>query len=98
MQSALSAKVAEGNVLVVSELAVDQAKTKALSKALVRLGITGSALLVVGSSRSDVMQAAQNLVGIKVVEPERLNVYDVLRVQTIVIPERELERVKEAWS
>ena len=38
------------------------------------------------------------LAGIKVVEPERLNVYDVLRVQTIVIPERELERVKEAWS
>lgn len=98
MQSALSAKVAEGNVLVVSELTVDQAKTKALSKALARLGITGSALLVVGSTRSDVMQAAQNLAGIKVVEPERLNVYDVLRVQTIVIPERELERVKEAWS
>ena len=31
-------------------------------------------------------------------EPERLNVYDVLRVHTIVIPERELERVKEVWS
>jgi len=84
--------------VVVSELEVDRAKTKSLSKTLVRLGITGSALLVVGSSRSDVMQAAQNLAGIKVVEPERLSVYDVLRVETIVIPERELERVKEAWS
>ena len=53
---------------------------------------------MVGSNRSDIMQAAQNLAAIKVVEPERLNVYDVLRVQTIVIPEQELARVKEMWS
>ena len=98
MQSALSAKVTEGNVLIISELVMDQPKTKSLSKVLVRLGITGSALLVVGSSRSDVMQAARNLTAIKVVEPEHLNVYDVLRVEKILIPERELERVKEVWS
>ena len=98
MQSALSAKVAQGNVLVVSDLVVGQSKTKSLSKALLHLGVNGSALLVVGSGRADVLQAARNLPDVKVVSPEELNVYDVVRVRTVVIPERELARVKEVWS
>jgi large subunit ribosomal protein L4 len=32
------------------------------------------------------------------VSPEHLNVYDVVRAQVVVIPERELGRVKEVWS
>src|SRR5215213_4761786 len=42
LQSALSAKVLEGGVIVVADLAIDQAKTKLLAKALTDLGITGS--------------------------------------------------------
>ena len=98
LQSALSAKVAEGNVLVVSDLAMGPPKTKSLSKILLQLGVAGSALLVVGSGHSEVLQAARNLSDVKVVRPEELNVYDVVRVRTLVIPERELSRVKEVWS
>ena len=98
LQSALSAKVAEGSVIILSDLVLDQPKTKSLAKVLTRLGIAGSALLVAGTGRTDLFQAARNLAKVKVVNPEHLNVYDIMRVRSLVIPERELERVKEVWS
>jgi large subunit ribosomal protein L4 len=98
LQSALSSKVAEGSVIVVSELVIDQAKTKLLAKALAQLGISGSALLVIGDASSHVIQAGKNLSNVTVLRPEELNVYDVLRCQSLIIPQRELDRVKEVWS
>jgi large subunit ribosomal protein L4 len=98
LQSALSAKVAEGSIVIVSDLALTQPKTKSLAKMLIQLGVAGSALLVVGAGRADIIQAARNLSNVKVVHPEQLNVYDIMRVRSLVIPERELERVKEVWS
>ena len=38
------------------------------------------------------------LSGVTVLRPEELNVYDVLRCQSLVIPQSELNRVKEVWS
>lgn len=98
LQSALSAKVLEGNVVIVSDLAIDEAKTKLLAKALTQLGISGNTLLVVGDASSNLVQAGKNLSGLTVLRPEELNVYDIVRCGSIVIPQRELERVREVWS
>src|SRR5690606_34893265 len=61
IQSALSAKVADGCVIVVSELTIPQAKTKLLADALSQLGIVGTALLVVADHNSRIVQAGKNL-------------------------------------
>ena len=98
LQSALSAKVLEGNVVVVSDLSISEAKTKLLAKALTQLGISGSSLLIVGDLGSHVVQAGKNLSSVTVLRPEDLNVYDIVRCNSIVIPQRELERVREVWS
>ena len=98
LQSALSAKVLEGNVVIVSDLAIDEAKTKLLAKALTQLDISGNTLLVVGDTSSNLVQAGKNLSGLTVLRPEELNVYDIVRCGSIVIPQRELERVREVWS
>lgn len=98
IQSALSAKVADGGVIVVSELAIAQAKTKLLADALSQLGIVGTALLVVADQNSHIVQAGKNLSNLTVLRPEELNVYDVLRCHSLVIPQAELDRVKEVWS
>lgn len=98
LQSALSAKVSEGNVVVVSELVIGQAKTKLLANVLSQLGISGSALLVISDPSSNVVQAGKNLPNVTVLRPEELNVYDVLRCNSLVIPQTDLERVKEVWS
>lgn len=98
LQSALSAKVLEGSVIVLSDLTIEQAKTKLLAKALTQLGISGSTLLVIGDGRSEVVQAGKNLSTVTVLRPEELNVYDIVRCRSVVIPQRELDRVKEVWS
>ncbi|CAE6738815.1 MAG: 50S ribosomal protein L4 [Nitrospira sp.] len=98
IQSALSAKVSEGGVIVVAELVIAEAKTKLLAAALAQLEIGGHALLVVGDQNSHVVQAGKNLSNVTVLRPEDLNVYDVLRCRSLVIPQGELDRVKEVWS
>lgn len=98
LQSVLSAKVSEGNVVVVSDLSIAEAKTKLLANLLAQLGISGTALLVVADQNSHVVQAGKNLSKLTVLRPEELNVYDVLRCHFLVIPQAELGRVKEVWS
>lgn len=98
LQSALSARLLEGSIVVVSDLSIQQAKTKLLAKALTQLGIAGSTLLVIGDANSNVVQAGKNLAHVTVLRPEELNVYDIVRCNSIVIPQGELDRVREVWS
>jgi len=98
LQSALSAKVADGKLFVVSDLSLQQPKTKLLAEALGQFSGGDHALVIAGTGQSGVLQAAKNLVAVKVLSAEQLNVYDIVRAQVVVIPERELGRVKEVWS
>ncbi|MGH7250652.1 MAG: 50S ribosomal protein L4 [Nitrospiraceae bacterium] len=98
LQSALSAKLAAGGIVVVSALTLEEPKTRRLAKVLAQMGLTGRTLIVIGEGRTDLERAARNLREVKLIKPEELNVYDVLRHDSIVIPERELLRVQEVWS
>lgn len=98
LQSALSAKVTDGHLFVVSSLSLEQPKTKVLAKALAQFASSSPVLVVAGEGQTGLVQAARNLAKVIVVTPDRLNVYDIVRAGTIVIPERELARVKEVWA
>ncbi|MBA3754191.1 MAG: 50S ribosomal protein L4, partial [Nitrospira sp.] len=65
---------------------------------LMQIRVSGSTLLVIGDANSNVMQAGKNLSNVMVLRPEELNVYDIVRCHSIVIPQGELERVREVWS
>ena len=98
LQSALSAKVAENKLFVVSDLSLQQPKTKLLAQALEQFSGGDHALVIVGQVQTDVLQAAKNLAAVKVLSADQLNVYDIVRARVVVISERELGRVKEVWS
>jgi large subunit ribosomal protein L4 len=98
LQSALSAKLAAGSVLVLSALALEAPKTRLLAKALSQLGLTSTTLIVAGAGHADLERAAANLPGVKVVAPEVVNVYDVLRYEKLVILERDVPRLQEVWA
>jgi large subunit ribosomal protein L4 len=98
LQSALSSKLQAGDLLIVSDLPMAQAKTKLLAKTLSQMGLTGKTLIVMGEGRPDVAQAARNLQDVTVLAPHELNVYDLLRCRSVIIPERDVLRVQEAWS
>jgi len=98
LQSALSAKVAASRLFVVSDLSLRQPKTKLLAQALKQFSHGDHALIVSGDGQPGVLRAARNLAAVKVLSADQLNVYDVMRAHVVVIPERELGRVKEVWS
>jgi large subunit ribosomal protein L4 len=98
LQSALSSKVSEGQLFVVSNLSLEQPKTKVLAKALTQFASGNRILLIAGDGQESVTQAARNLASVNVVTPDRLNVYDIVRAGTIMISERDLARVKEVWA
>jgi large subunit ribosomal protein L4 len=98
LQCALSAKVAEGKLFVVSDLSLESPKTKLLAQALGQFSGGDHALIIAGAGQAGVLQAAKNLAKVKVLSVDQLNVYDIVRAQVVVIPERELGRVKEVWS
>lgn len=98
LQSALSAKLAAGDVVVLSALTLESPKTRLLSKALSQLGLTSTTLIVAGAGHADLERAAANISGVKVVAPESINVYDVLRYAKLVILERDVPRLQEVWA
>src|SRR5690348_11309293 len=67
MHGALSARLADGGIVVVSQLSIPQPKTKLLAKALRELGLTSTILIVVGEKGTDLDRAARNLPGVKLV-------------------------------
>lgn len=98
LRSALSAKLAAGALLVVSDLRLEKPKTRLLEKSLAQLGLKHGVLLVLDENRGDVETAARNLAAVTILRPAELTVYDVMRARAIVIPEREVALVQEAWS
>jgi large subunit ribosomal protein L4 len=98
LRTALSSRISEGAILILADLSIELPKTRVLVKALAQLGLHSKTLIVSGEGRGDVERAARNLPAVKVVRPEGLNVYDVLKYNRILIPERELRRVQEVWS
>ncbi len=95
LQSALSAKLAGGDVMVLSALTLEAPKTRLLAKTLAQLGLTSTTLIVAGAGHADLERAAANLQAVKIVSPETLNVYDVLRYAKLLILERNVPRMQE---
>lgn len=98
LQSALSAKVAESKLVVLSDLSLQAPKTKVLARALDRLSGGDHVLVVIGKDQSSVIQAARNLPAVKVLNIDQLNVYDIVRAGMVVVSQRELGSVREVWS
>ncbi|MDR4466942.1 MAG: 50S ribosomal protein L4 [Nitrospirales bacterium] len=98
LQSALSAKVAEGKLFVVSDLSLRQPKTKLLAQALRQFCKNDHILVISGKSQAEIFRAAENLTDVKVLSADQLNVYDIVRAHVILISQGELGPVNEAWS
>ena len=93
--SALSAKMKSGVVTVIDKIAIDEPKTKAAVAMLSSLGITGKALLVTGGLHRPTLLSFRNLEKTKVLTPEKLNVFDVMNCDQMVIAQDALTALHE---
>ena len=84
LKTALSAKQAEGKLVVVDEARLDEAKTKALRARFDALG-WASVLIIDGAVNESFARAARNLPKVDVLPEQGANVYDILRRDTLVL-------------
>ena len=95
LRHALSAKQAAGELIVVDELAIKNAKTSALAKQLDKMGIKNA--LIVGGSAIDegFGRAARNIPNVDVLPSQGANVYDILRRHTLVLSKDAVQALEE---
>jgi large subunit ribosomal protein L4 len=97
LKSALSAKVNDGDILVLDSLTLDAPKTKDMVKILGALNVD-DALLVTADRDEIIEKSARNIPNIKPSVANSLNVYDILAYDKLVITKDAVARVEEVFA
>ena len=98
MKSALSAKVAAEEMIVLDSLKLEAIKTKEVVKVLSALE-TGKKTLIVLPEKDDVIyRSARNIAGVKVSLVNTLNVYDILNCNSIVVLKDAVTKIEEVYA
>jgi len=98
IRSALSAKLSDGELKVISGFGVDAPKTRAIKETLGRLDIERGVLLVTGGPDRNLLLSARNLPGTKVLAADYLNVVDLLSHRAIVMTVDAVRRAEALWG
>ncbi len=98
LKSALSAKAASGNIIVVDDLNMDAIKTKEFQKFLNAVGVECKALVVTPDVRETVVKSARNIPGIQTTTAKILSVYDILNAQRFVVDKSALAVIEEVFA
>ena len=94
LRSAVSLRFGEGKMIVLQDLDLGEIKTKKVAELLTRLGIT-SGLIVDMASNEMLALSARNLRSSKYIATGGLNVYDVLKYETLVVAESAIKAIEE---
>ena len=95
LKSALSRKLADGELMVLDSMELDSHKTGALEKQIAGLGIARKALLVDTHENDNLLKAASNNPRLKTVDALNVNVYDVVDRDHVVLSKPALETLVE---
>ncbi len=94
----LSAKVEDGELMILEQLNLDEPKTKEMVRILVALGVDSSALIATSEAEENVVKSARNLPGIKIIPAGLLNVVDILSYKRLLMTEAAVGKVEQLWG
>ena len=98
MKSALSAKLADNELIVLDSLTLDAIKTKEIVKVINALE-TGKKVLFVLPEKNDIIyRSARNIAGVKTTLVTTLNVYDILNCDTVVVLKDAVSKIEEVYA
>lgn len=95
--SALTSKLNENKLIVVDELKFDEIKTKAMKKVLSDIK-ADKALIVLGEKQDNVYFSARNLESVDTTLTNSINVYDILRHNTLVMTKDAVSKIEEVYA
>lgn len=97
LKSALSAKAAEGAIVVVDELKLDAIKTKPVKQFLDAAGVT-KAVVITPEVNDMVVKSARNIPGVVTTTAKILSVYDIVNAKQLVIDKAALAIIEEVYA
>ena len=98
IRSLLSAKVLDNELTVVDKLEVEEAKTKVMAKALTDLKVEGKALIILADRNDNVLRSSRNIEGVKTIELNTINVFDLLNCNKLVLPLDTVKKLEEVYA
>ena len=97
LKSALTSRVTEGKFIVVDQIAMDEIKTKNFKAMLDALNVN-KALVVLDSNDQNVVRSARNIENVKTALTNTINVYDILKYNTVVTTKAAVETIVEVYA
>ena len=98
MLSALSAKAAAGEIIVIDGLDMGEIKTKNFVGFLNAIEATGKSLVVTPEVRVNVVKSAANVPGVRTTIASTLNVYEILNADKFIIDKAAIEKLQEVYA
>lgn len=97
LKSALTSRVQENKFIVVDEIKLDEIKTKKFAEALNNLNVK-KALVVLNENDKNVIASAKNIPTVKTALTNTINVYDILKYDTVVIDKAAVATIEEVYA
>ena len=97
LKSALTSRVQENKFIVLDELKLDGIKTKNMKAVLDNLNVA-KALIVLNENDQNVVLSARNLANVRTALTNTINVYDILKYNTVVVTKAAVAMIEEVYA
>ena len=97
LKSVLTSRVQENKFIVVDSIKMDEIKTKTFANALNNLKVN-KALVVLNENDQNVVMSAKNIPSVKTALTNTINVYDILKYDTVVIDKAAVATIEEVYA
>lgn len=97
LKSALTSRVLENKIVVLDELKFDEIKTKKFVEVMKNIHVE-KALVVTSDNDIRVVKSASNIPTVKTATPSTINVYDILKYNTLVVTKAAVETIQEVYA
>lgn len=97
LKSALSSKVADGALLVLDELKLDEIKTKTVAAMLTALNADRKVLLVLPEKNDVAVKSARNIPSVKTALVNTINTYDILNADKLIVVKDAVAKIEEVY-
>ena len=97
LKSALTSRVEENKFIVVDEMKFEEIKTKNFQAMLNNLSVA-KALVVVEEDNKNAILSARNIAGVKTAAANTINVYDILKYNTVVVTKAAVQTIEEVYA
>ena len=97
LKSALTSRVQENKLIVLEDLTLDEAKTKAMQTVLNNLNVS-KALVVLNEENKNVVLSTRNIPDVVTAYTNTINVFDLLKHNTVVVTKAAVETIEEVYA